>query len=73
MLFTPIVLVCLAGQARAECTKYTAADVFYGEPAKNEVMCNFYGQAALAGTSIGRGLRDGEWVKIVCERSRKGE
>jgi len=68
MIFTPIVLVCLAGQARDECTKYTAVDVFYGEPAKNEVMCNFYGQAALAGTSIGLGLKDGEWVKFECER-----
>ncbi len=70
MIFTPIVLVCLAGQARDECTKYTAADVLRGEPAKNEMMCNFYGEAALAGTSIGRSLRDGEWVKIVCERER---
>ena len=40
------------------------------EPAKNEMMCGFYAQAALAGTSIGRSLRDGEWTKIVCERTR---
>jgi hypothetical protein len=73
MLFTPIVLVCLASQARDACTKTTAADLFYGEPSKNEIMCNFYGQAALAGTSIGQGLRDGEWVKIVCERSKEGD
>ena len=71
MIFTPIVLVCLAGQARAECTKYTAVDVIQGEPARNEMMCSFYGEAALAGTSIGRSLRDGEWVKIVCERERR--
>jgi hypothetical protein len=36
-------------------------------------MCNFYGEAALAGTSIGQGLRAGEWVKIVCERTKQGE
>ncbi len=69
MIFTPFVLVCLAGQARADCTRYTALDVVAGEPAKNEMMCAFYAQAALAGTSIGRSLRDGQWIKIVCERS----
>ncbi len=70
MIFTPIVLVCLAGQARSECTRYTALDVVYGEPAKNEIMCGFYAQAALAGTSIGRSLRDGQWIKIECDRKR---
>ena len=70
MIFIPIVLVCLAGQAPSECTRYTAVDVFYGEPAHNEVMCNFYGQATIAGTSIGRSLRDGQWIKIECDRKR---
>ena len=68
--FIPYVLVCLAGQAPYECTRETAQDVIAAEPAKNEVMCGFYGQAALAGTSIGRGLREGEWIKIVCERTK---
>jgi hypothetical protein len=75
MIFTTIVLVCLAGQTRdvldahdRECNPRTAADVAYGEPAKNEVTCDFYGEAALAGTSIGQGLHRGEWVKILCRR-----
>jgi hypothetical protein len=72
MIFTPIVLVCLAGQTRDECTRYTAADVFYGEPAKNEMMCGFYGQAGAAGTSIGRTLRNGEWLKVECDRRKDG-
>jgi hypothetical protein len=67
-MFIPYVLVCLAGQSPYECTRQTAQDVVMAEPAKNEIMCGFYAQAALAGTSIGRGLRDGEWVKIICER-----
>ena len=68
--FIPYVLVCLAGQSPYECTRQTAQDVVAAEPAKNEMMCGFYAQAALAGTSIGRSLRDGEWLKIVCERTK---
>jgi hypothetical protein len=71
MIFTPVILVCLAAQAHYECTRQTAQDVFFGEPAKNEMMCGFYGQAALAGTSIGRSLRQGEWIKVTCERTQE--
>jgi hypothetical protein len=71
MIFTPIVLVCLAAQLPSECTRETAQDVFLGEPASNEMMCGFYGQAAIAGTSLGRSLRNGEWVKTTCERRER--
>jgi hypothetical protein len=36
-------------------------------------MCAFYGQASLSGTSIGRGLRDGEWVKLPSEREKNAD
>jgi hypothetical protein len=68
-LFVPLVLVCLAGQDPRECTPFTAADVIEAEPANNEMMCGFYGQAALAGTAIGRDLRGG-YFKVLCERRR---
>ena len=67
-LFIAYILVCAAGQQPWECTRYTALDVVQAEPAKNEMMCGFYAQAALAGASIGRSLRDGQWTKVVCER-----
>jgi hypothetical protein len=70
MIFTPIVLVCLASQPRDACTKDTAADLIYGEPATTEATCALYGRAALASTSIGQSLRDGQWIKVVCERGK---
>lgn len=70
-IFTPIILVCLGGQSRDECQPPTAEMVITGEPSGNEIMCNKYSQMQLAGTSIGRGLRDGEWIKIMCDRKPK--
>lgn len=65
MTFTPLILICLAGQAPYECTPYTALDVVRGEPAQNEVTCALYAQEQLARTAL---VREGTWLKIGCMR-----
>jgi hypothetical protein len=41
--------------------------------AANESVCGLYGQAYVAETAIGTGLRNDEYVKIKCTRSTIGK
>lgn len=65
MTFTPIILVCLAGQLPYECTPYTALDVIRGEPARSEVACGLSAQEQMGRTGL---IREGTWLKVGCER-----
>jgi hypothetical protein len=71
-MLTALVLICSAAVTPdvRDCTRANATAVMrvparFGNPA----ACFLNGQAYLAGTSIGRELRDGEQVKVVCAPS----
>ena len=69
-MFKVLILVCSSALSRAECVPQNARDVMEAEPSTMLGMCGFLGMAALAGTSIGRSLRDNEYPKVICERVR---
>ena len=70
-LFTPIILICVAGMDVRECRpQYGARVIERGEPVNSEILCGRDGQALLAGTAQGRSLAAGEVVKIMCERTK---
>lgn len=71
-IFVAHVLVCLSGQTRDECTKYTAQDDILAHAAPttqitNELMCARVAQEAIAALPLDL---DGKWLKITCEREK---
>lgn len=72
MTFSVIVLICsLAVSSARDCSVDNAVDVLRGPDVRNEIMCGLHGQAYVAETVIGRGLRPGQFVKLLCTRSSK--
>jgi hypothetical protein len=64
-----LVLVC--SMAAPSCSPATAIDVIAvpAETFASPITCLMHGQAYLAGSSIGRGLRPDERLLVVCRRS----
>lgn len=67
--FAVMILVCAAGMHPADCRLDTAVDVIAGPEARNEIMCALHGQAYFAESALGAGLREGEYVKVLCTRT----
>jgi hypothetical protein len=68
-MLTALILICSAVVTSdvQDCTRDNATAVMR-VPAKfgNPATCFMYGQAYLAGTSIGQALRGDDLVKVVC-------
>ena len=70
--FAMMILVCAAGMRPADCQLNSAVDVIAGPEAPNEIMCALHGQAYFAESALGVGLRQGEYVKVLCTRTSIG-
>jgi len=71
-MLTALILVCslaITPELR-NCDRNNALQVLQvPEQFGNPVTCMMYGQAYLAGTSIGREIHESEQVKVLCIRS----
>jgi hypothetical protein len=73
-MLVALVLICSSAVAELrDCTRENAADVMkvpgeYGLP----TLCFMRGQAFLAETSIAQDLREGDRVRIVCQKADRG-
>ena len=65
-MFKVILLICASSIPRGDCQVETARDVLRGPDAVDLIACGFQSQAYFAGTELGRQIRDGEYVKILC-------
>ena len=72
-MFKVLILVCSIQLSPPDCQTNTATAVISGPDAANESVCGLYGQAYVAETAIGTGLRNDEYVKIKCTRSTIGK
>jgi len=72
-VFKVLILVCSIQLTPPDCQSNTAISVISGPEAANQSVCGLYGQAYIADTAIGIGLRDDEYVKIKCTRSTIGK
>jgi hypothetical protein len=64
-----VMLVCASTVPQPSCDRTTAADVMV-TPASTPFDCAMRGQAMMAGGALSESLRDGMYLKIVCERQR---
>ena len=71
-MYKVLLLICTLGLHQSECTVDTALDVVRGPNAFDLASCGLKSQAYLASTAIGRRLSDGEYSKIVCQRTGIG-
>jgi hypothetical protein len=62
-------LVCASTVPQPTCDRTTAADVMV-TPASTPFDCAMRGQAMMAGGALADSLKDGMYLKIVCERPR---
>ncbi len=67
-MFTTLILVCATAMPQPDCTRDTAVDVVAGPAAPSPLGCGFTGQAMLASTTLGPGLGEGRYLKVVCDR-----
>jgi hypothetical protein len=73
-MLTAIILVCSVAVTPElrDCNRTNAVHVLrLPEETGNPFMCMLHGQAYLAGTTIGRELREDERVKVMCVRAAK--
>ena len=71
-MLTALILVCsvVVTPELADCNRSNAVQVLQlPEETGNPLICMLHGQAYLAGTAIGRELREDERVKVICVRS----
>lgn len=71
-MFQVLILVCSVNLAPADCQAETALDLINGPSVASEMMCGLHGQAYIAQSSL-RPSPAGEYVKVKCLRSAKGE
>ncbi len=71
-MYKVLLLICSVGLHQSDCTVDTALDVVRGPDAIDLASCGLQSQAYLAGIATGRRLSDGEYPKIVCQRSGIG-
>jgi hypothetical protein len=66
--FIVYILMCAASTAPSDCDRRTAVDVVLGPEARNEIMCGLAAQEMFAQTALQP--KDGEYLKIFCQRRR---
>jgi hypothetical protein len=74
-MLTALILVCSVAVTPElrECDRTNAVYVLrLPEETGNPVICMMHGQAYLAGTAIGRELREDERIKVMCVRAVSG-
>jgi hypothetical protein len=64
-----VMLVCASTVPHPSCDRTTAADVMV-TPASTPFDCAMRGQAMVAGGALAESLKDGMYLKVVCERPR---
>jgi hypothetical protein len=69
-MFKVLILLCSVQLAPQDCQRDNAVDVISGPDATNEITCAFIGQAYIADTAIGTGIRRDQYVKVQCIRPR---
>ena len=72
-MFQVLILVCSINLSPADCQTDTAVDVISGPEAGNQSVCGLYGEAYIADTALGSGLRSDEYVKVKCTRTAIGK
>ena len=61
-----LILICVLGLSRPDCSIETATVVVQGPEATNLAQCGFVGQAYLANTALAGYVEDGHYLKILC-------
>lgn len=69
MKFLPIILICLTGMPKSECTPNNkdVVSVTLGDPQNTPIGCLMEGQAKLASTVLAPKPGDGTYYVIKCE------
>jgi hypothetical protein len=65
-----VMLVCASTVPQPSCDRTTAVDVMVS-PASTPFDCAMRGQAMVAGGALAESLKDGMYLKIQCERSKR--
>lgn len=68
--FKILALICIAGTAPSDCDANNARDVALSTPVSNELMCSTEAPMFAASLSNYRGLANGEFIKLVCDRRK---
>lgn len=68
--FKILAIICVAGMSRSDCDANNARDVALSAPVANEIMCSTEAPMFAASLSNYRGLAEGEFIKLVCDRRR---
>jgi hypothetical protein len=66
-----LILICLLGTARADCTENTADAVIQGPDAMSLVECGMHGQAYVAGGALAGYIDDEHYLKVSCMAGRR--
>jgi hypothetical protein len=70
-MYSILVLICATSLSHADCQAKTAVDVVRGPTVDNPMMCAMNAQTMIARTDLVQS--DGEYMKIVCTRSKNAE
>jgi hypothetical protein len=68
-MFSVLILICSTALTPPQCQRETALDVIQGPQVANEIQCGLHGQAFYAETVMGGALREGEYLKLKCQRT----
>ena len=72
-MLTALILICSLSATPdiRDCSRNNAIDVLsVPESFQSPVTCLLHGQAYVAGTALGRNLRNDEQVKVICQNKR---
>lgn len=72
-MLVALVLICSSAIDLRDCTRDNAADVIrVPTEFSNPVTCFLHGQAFLAETSLAQDLREGDRIRIICQKADRG-
>jgi hypothetical protein len=71
-MYSILVLICATTLSHADCQPKTAVDVVRGPTVDNPMMCAMNAQTMIARTDLVQS-DGGEYMKIVCTRSKNAE
>jgi hypothetical protein len=71
-MYSILVLICSTALSHADCQAKTAVDVVRGPTVDNPMMCAMNAQTMIARTDLVQN-DGGEYMKIVCARSKNAE
>jgi hypothetical protein len=71
-MYSILVLICSTALSHADCQAKTAVDVVRGPTVDNPMMCAMNAQTMIARTDLVQS-DGGEYMKIVCTRSKNAE